>query len=52
MGLKFCQPHSEFIEILSTFSGRGTSVNRAYDWLGRIRIQFPYLFYQWQFGFY
>ena len=29
-----------------------TSVNRAYDWLGRIRIQFPYLFYQWQLGFY
>lgn len=29
-----------------------TSINRAYDWLKRIRIQFPYLFYQWRFGFY
>lgn len=29
-----------------------TSINRAYDWLKRIRIQFPTLFYQWQLGFY
>ena len=29
-----------------------TSVNRAYDWLKRIRKQFPSLFYQWQLGFY
>jgi len=29
-----------------------TSVNRAYEWLKRIRIQFPYLFYQWRLGFY
>lgn len=29
-----------------------TSINRAYDWLGRIRKQFPYLFYQWKLGFY
>ena len=29
-----------------------TSINRAYDWLRRIRIQFPTLFYQWQLGFY
>lgn len=29
-----------------------TSINRAYDWLKRMRIQFPYLFYQWRFGFY
>jgi group II intron reverse transcriptase/maturase len=28
------------------------SINRAYDWLKRIRIQFPSLFYQWQLGFY
>ena len=29
-----------------------TSINRAYDWLKRIRIQFPTLFYQWRLGFY
>jgi RNA-directed DNA polymerase len=29
-----------------------TSLNRAYQWLGRIRIQFPTLFYQWRLGFY
>jgi group II intron reverse transcriptase/maturase len=29
-----------------------TSVNRAFDWLERIRIQFPYLFYHWQLGYY
>lgn len=27
-----------------------TSVNRAYKWLERIQIQFPYLFYHWQVG--
>jgi RNA-directed DNA polymerase len=27
-----------------------TSINRAYDWLERIRKQFPYLFYHWQIG--
>jgi len=29
-----------------------TSINRSYDWLKRIRIQFPNLFYQWRLGFY
>jgi group II intron reverse transcriptase/maturase len=29
-----------------------TSINRAYDWLGRIRVQFPTLFYHWRLGFY
>lgn len=29
-----------------------TSINRAYAWLKRIRIQFPTLFYQWRLGFY
>ena len=29
-----------------------TSINRAYDWLKRIRMQFPTLFYQWRLGFY
>jgi RNA-directed DNA polymerase len=29
-----------------------TSINRAYDWLKRIREQFPTLFYQWRLGFY
>ena len=29
-----------------------TSINRAYDWLKRIRVQYPYLFYHWQLGFY
>lgn len=28
-----------------------TSLNRAYDWLERIKKQFPYLFYQWRLGF-
>lgn len=28
-----------------------TSLNRAYGWLERVRVQFPYLFYQWQLGF-
>jgi len=28
-----------------------TSLNKAYDWLERVRKQFPYLFYQWQLGF-
>ena len=28
-----------------------TSVNRAFDWLARIKKQFPNLFYQWQLGF-
>jgi RNA-directed DNA polymerase len=27
-----------------------TSINRAYDWLERVRKQFPYLFYHWQIG--
>jgi len=27
-----------------------TSINRAYDWLERVREQFPYLFYHWQIG--
>lgn len=27
------------------------SLNRAYEWLGRVRKQFPYLFYHWQLGF-
>ena len=29
-----------------------TSINRAYDWLKRIREQFPNLFYHWRLGFY
>lgn len=29
-----------------------TSLNRAYEWLGRIRVQYPTLFYQWRLGFY
>ena len=28
------------------------SINRAYQWLERIREQFPHLFYQWRLGFY
>lgn len=28
-----------------------TSLIKAYDWLKRIREQFPYLFYQWKLGF-
>ena len=28
-----------------------TSLNRAYDWLARIRKQFPNLFYHWRLGF-
>lgn len=29
-----------------------TSINRGYDWLVRVREQFPTLFYQWRSGFY
>jgi RNA-directed DNA polymerase len=28
-----------------------TSLNKAYDWLKRIRVQFPLLFYHWRLGF-
>jgi group II intron reverse transcriptase/maturase len=28
-----------------------TSLNRAYQWLKRVKEQFPYLFYHWRFGF-
>ena len=28
-----------------------TSLIKAYDWLKRIKEQFPYLFYQWKLGF-
>lgn len=28
-----------------------TSLNRAFQWLDRVRKQYPYLFYHWQFGF-
>jgi len=28
-----------------------TSLNRAFDWLNRIKEQFPNLFYQWKLGF-
>lgn len=28
-----------------------TSINRAYHWLERIRVQFPNLFYHWQLGY-
>ena len=28
-----------------------TSLNKAYDWLKRVKEQFPYLFYQWKLGF-
>lgn len=27
------------------------SLNKAYDWLDRVRVQFPTLFYQWRLGF-
>lgn len=29
-----------------------TSLNRAFDWLNRIKEQFPNLFYHWKLGFY
>jgi len=29
-----------------------TSLNRTYDWLKRVRDQFPGLFYHWRLGFY
>jgi group II intron reverse transcriptase/maturase len=28
-----------------------TSLNRAYRWLERVRVQYPYLFYHWQVGY-
>lgn len=28
-----------------------TSINRAYEWLARVRKQYPSLFYQWQLGY-
>jgi RNA-directed DNA polymerase len=28
-----------------------TSIKRAYRWLARVQVQYPYLFYHWQFGF-
>jgi len=28
-----------------------TSLNRAYRWLERVRLQYPYLFYHWQAGY-
>jgi len=28
-----------------------TSLNRAYNWLDRVRKQYPYLFYHWQLGY-
>lgn len=27
-----------------------TSINKAYKWLERVQVQFPYLFYHWQIG--
>lgn len=27
------------------------SLNKAYQWLDRVRKQYPYLFYHWQLGF-
>jgi group II intron reverse transcriptase/maturase len=27
------------------------SLNKAYEWLNRVRKQYPYLFYHWQLGF-
>jgi RNA-directed DNA polymerase len=27
------------------------SLNKAYDWLKRVRVQYPTLFYQWRLGF-
>ena len=29
-----------------------TSLNRAYRWLERVRLQYPYLFYHWQVGYF
>ena len=29
-----------------------TSLNRAYKWLDRVRLQYPYLFYHWQVGYF
>ncbi len=29
----------------------GNNLNKAYKWLGRVRRQFPYLFYHWKLGF-
>ena len=29
-----------------------TSLNRAYRWLERVRLQYPYLFYHWQLGYF
>lgn len=29
-----------------------TSLNRAYKWLERVRLQYPYLFYHWQVGYF
>ena len=29
-----------------------TSLNRAYRWLDRVRLQYPYLFYHWQVGYF
>ena len=29
-----------------------TSLNRAYRWLERVRLQYPYLFYHWQAGYF
>jgi len=28
-----------------------TNLNKAYEWLGRVRKQYPALFYQWRLGF-
>ncbi|WP_092178938.1 group II intron maturase-specific domain-containing protein [Cyclobacterium xiamenense] len=28
-----------------------TSLNRAFRWLDRVRVQFPTLFYHWQVGY-
>ncbi len=28
-----------------------TSLNKAYEWLGRVRVQYPTLFYHWRLGF-
>ena len=28
-----------------------TSLNRAYEWLERVKEQYPTLFYQWRLGF-
>jgi hypothetical protein len=28
-----------------------TKLNKAYDWLKRVKEQFPTLFYQWRLGF-